>query len=387
MHLDLGPNGLRSRVFAAGVVAVSLLTCSRAFAWGFDEHTELGSKGYKAACDQLAHDLNVDVQPKPAPPGAAGGVSDPCVHPKDDTGVRWCLACRAFSPALYGQSVAIAGDHVGSPDELWSPSGQIVATNVVDYTFLALVNVQHFHPAAPRNWRTFHDKALELATKDYPGGPIARDFAQVFYTSAFADHFLQDAFSAGHAGFNRPASGAVASKGFHDIWNQAGRVVKSPTGRCWLQYGDGKLKYATIPARFQIDAAEEASVIDVLTTFITGKRDAGREVRPVYYMPAEITRNPLPEPVWGTRGGESAGEVMTDIFGGPKQMAQAQAGGKPKEASKVVNPAVIEHIYEDQKRGLTDGTCVAEMVPIDGISNAGPDQRRRRLLGDRDGRQ
>ena len=214
MHLDLGPNGLRSRVFAAGVVAVSLLTCSRAFAWGFDEHTELGSKGYKAACDQLAHDLNVDVQPKPAPPGAAGGVSDPCVHPKDDTGVRWCLACRAFSPALYGQSVAIAGDHVGSPDELWSPSGQIVATNVVNYTFLALVNVQHFHPAAPRNWRTFHDKALELATKDYPGGPIARDFAQVFYTSAFADHFLQDAFSAGHAGFNRPASGAVASKGF-----------------------------------------------------------------------------------------------------------------------------------------------------------------------------
>ena len=136
-----------------------------------------------------------------------------------------------------------------------------------------------------------------------------------------------------------------------------------------MQYGDGKLKYATIPARFQIDAAEEASVIDVLTAFITGKRDAGREVRPVYYMPAEITRNPLPEPVWGTRGGESAGEVMADIFGGPKQMAQAQAGGKPKEASKVVNPAVIEHIYEDQKRGLTDGTCVAEMVPIDGISN------------------
>ena len=145
----LAPTRFRQRVFAAGVVAVSLLTCSRAFAWGFDEHTELGSKGYKAACDQLAHDLNVDVQPRPAPPGAAGGVSDPCVHPKDDTSVRWCLACRAFSPALYGQSVAIAGDHVGSPDELWSPSGQIVATNVVDYTFLALVNVQHFHPAAP----------------------------------------------------------------------------------------------------------------------------------------------------------------------------------------------------------------------------------------------
>jgi len=61
--------------------------------------------------------------------------------------------------------------------------------------------------------------------------------------------------------------------------------------------------------------------------------------------------------------------VVNDILGGPKQMAPAQVGGKPAEASKVVNPAVIEHIYEGQKRGLTDGTCVAEMVPIDGISN------------------
>ena len=101
-------------------------------------------------------------------------------------------------------------------------------------------------------------------------------------------------------------------------------MVKSPTGRCWLQYGDGKLKYATIPARFQIDAAEKASVIDVLTAFITGKRDAGREMRPVYYMPAEITRNPLPEPVVGNARGESAGEVMTDIFGGRSDGAGAR---------------------------------------------------------------
>ena len=201
MNLDVGTDRFRQRVFAVGVVAVSLLTCSRAFAWGFDEHTELGSKGYKAACDQLAHDLNVDVQPKPAPPGAPDGVSDPCMRPKDDT-------TRPLVPrlprVLAGALRTIRCDRRRSrrhaPTSSGRRAGQIVATNVVDYTFLALVNVQHFHPAAPRNWRTFHDKALELATKDYPGGPIARDFAQVFYTSAFADHFLQDAFSAGHAG-------------------------------------------------------------------------------------------------------------------------------------------------------------------------------------------
>ena len=119
-----------------------------------------------------------------------------------------------------------------------------------------------------------------MATQNYPNGPIARDFAQVFFMSAFADHFLQDAFSAGHAGFNRPASGAVASKAFHDIWNESGRLVRSPTGRCWLQYGDNKLKYASDTSRGQIDAAEKAAVFDVLSAFVTHTRDAGREVAP-----------------------------------------------------------------------------------------------------------
>ena len=354
MNQESGSRRAPRRLLVGAVLAASLLASPRAFGWGFDEHTELGSKGYRAACDQLAQELNLDVQPKPSLPGAPDGPTDPCVSPKGDT-VRWCLACRTLSPALYGQSVAIAGDHVGSPEELMSPEGQAVAADVASYTFLALVNAQHFHPAAPRNWRAFHEKALELATKDYPGGSIARDFALVFYTSAYADHFLQDAFSAGHAGFNRPSTGAVASKAFHDIWNKSGRVVKSPTGRCWLQYGDGKLKYATVTSRSQIDEAEKASVYDVLKTFMTGQRDAGREVRPVYFIPSEITPNSLPGPVWATRGED------------PPDNAVAQTA--QQAAPPVVNPPVIEKMYREQRSGLTDGVCVAEMVPIDGISN------------------
>ena len=71
----------------------------------------------------------------------------------------------------------------------------------------------------------------------------------------------------------------------------------------------------------------------MLTAFITGKRDAGREVRPVYYMPPTSPAIRC-RAGGGTRGGESAGEVMADIFGGPKQKAQAQAGGKPNEGSR-----------------------------------------------------
>jgi len=361
------------RLFAAAASVGALLAGPRAFAWNFDEHTELGRKGYQAACDQIARDNAIDAQPvnAPAPP-------DPCISPKDDKTVRWCLACRTFSPALYGQSVAIAGDHVASPEQLMSPAGQVVAASVVNYTMLALVNVQHFHPAAPRNWRAYHDKAMELAAQSHPNGPVARDFAQVFFTSAFADHFLQDAFSAGHTGFNRPASGAVASKAFHDVWNESGRLVRSPTGRCWLQYGDNKLKYASEIARGQIDAAEKASVFDVLQAFIiTHARDAGREMAPVYYMPFETTPNPLPGTVFGVWGGHV--DVVTakkdqQVVGGKKEVmqvttnraAQTQEQAKPE----VKNPQVIEDIYKQQTSSLSDGHCPGvEMVPIDGISN------------------
>ena len=363
---------MRPRLLVAAVVATALLASSRVFGWGFAEHIQLGSKGYKAACDQLASDLHLDVEPRPAQPGAppSTGASDPCLAPKSDQTARWCLACRTFPPTLYGQSVAIAGDHVGKPEDLMSPDGQVVAASVASYASLALLNVQHFHPAAPRNWRTFHDKALELATKDYPGGPIARDFAQVFYTSAFADHFLQDAFAAGHAGFNRPASGAVATKAFHDIWNRAGRLVKSPTGSCWVQYGDGKLSAASDTARFQIDAAEKASVYDVLAAFITGKRDLGREIRPVLYMPSEITPNPLPGPVWGMRGelpppeeAASKDRVVGVAQAGPPP---ATTGGPAQQGRDIAK--VINDIYTQQKQRLEEG-CVGDMVPIDGISN------------------
>ena len=349
-------------MFSCIVLAAGLLAAPRARAWNFQEHTKLGSEGYQAACDDLAATLKLAVPPSSLPSGAQPNASDPCLSTTDRATVRWCLACRTYSPTLYGQSVAIAGDHVGSPDELMSIEGQTIAASAFDYTFLALVNWEHFHPAAPQNWRRFHNEALEkavnLANKNDLSGTLARDFAQVFNTSAFADHFLEDAFAAGHAGFNRPSSGAVASKAFHDVWNESGRLVKSATGECWLQYGDGKLQPLPDRGRQQIAAAEKASVLDVLQTFVTGERDPAREVRPTYYMPAEIDPQPLPGKVWAPRGALEPTDKRPPVI---EKLAQQQRIGLRDETSK---DGVDSAPQEDHR--CKDATVT---VPIDGMSN------------------
>jgi hypothetical protein len=342
---------------------VSLLPATAA-AWGFREHTALGEEGYRAACEQLKADLEIKMGAKEAPQAKAGDgpaqgaaplPKDPCVDAQDDVTVRWCLACKTFTPAVYGQSVAIAGDFVGTPDELRSPAGQRVATSLKGYAFLALVNVQHFHPAAPRNWRTFHDRALEAATRN--SGSLAQNFTEAFYLSAFADHFLQDSFSAGHSGFNRPASSAGASADFHNYWNRVGRVVKTPLGDCWLQYGDGKLRYLAPFGRAHLDEAEKSSVLDVLTAFVTGKRVAAREIRPVYFIPSEINPDPVSGTVWAARG---------TVWAAKDEAREMEAPSAGRDPDPVVNQD-----YQAQLNSLDAAHqgCVGATVSIDGMSN------------------
>jgi hypothetical protein len=318
-------------VLPAATVLGLALPAAPAAAWNFAEHNELGRAGYEAACAQLVTDKVIDENAS-------------CETPKDAVTARWCLACKVFSAALYGQSVAIAGDKVGSPEALMTVSGEKAATNLIDYGLLALVNVQHFHPDAPRNWRKFHERALVFATgeTDWPG--YAEDFAHAFYYSAFADHFLQDSFAAGHAGFNRASSSAAASKAFHDIWNASGRLFKAPTGKCWIQFGDNQLSVGLPESREQIDAAESASVYDVIAAFVTRKRDGAREIKPTIYMPVATTRDALPAAVGTTEGRDDG------------------AADKPLKSTPY-----ISQITMGQRRKL--GVCAQETVPIDGMSN------------------
>lgn len=315
-------------------------------AWDFDEHTRLGSSGYSAACERVAAEgkLGREIVERQQSLPAGEAI---CDHPSSDALVRWCLACHTFTAALYGQAVAVAGDHVGTPEELMSAEGQEIAANLTDYTFLALVNWNHFHPEAPRAWRRYHEQALLWASgskqadsADPTRASIAHQFEQAFFTSAFADHFLQDAFSAGHAGFNRPSSGAVASKAFHDAWNSAGRVVKSPSGECWLQYGDGNFDAMTSFAQQHVYSAESAAAYDLIATFVTRTRVAERETHPLYFVPTETTADALPESVRG------------DPFVGR-------------------GPSVLQTAHTRQRSGLNAAgtSCTVPTISIDGISN------------------
>ena len=302
-----------------------------ASAWNFREHTEMGGESYAAACAQVALEQKFD------------GAKEVCETTTDPARVRWCLACRVYTPALYGQSVAIAGDHVGSPEALMSIAGQRAATSLTDYAFLALVNTAHFHPDAPRNWRTYHDRALVAAASQHDGGTMAANFERAFYTSAFADHFLQDTFAAGHAGFSRASSSAGASKAFHDIWNNAGRLVKAPTGRCWLQYGDNKWEKTSLVGRAHLKTAAQSSVYDVLAAFVTERRDGARELRPTFYVPIATTADTLPRGMLATEG-----------------------TGAVEEQPRSTAP--INQLYYAQKAKEQD--CDKETVPIGGMANA-----------------
>ena len=314
------------------VILVILAWPVPAAAWNFREHTEMGEESYAAACAQVALEHKFD------------GAKEACETATDPVRVRWCLACRVYTPALYGQSVAIAGDKVGTPEALMSVAGQRTATSLADYAFLALVNTAHFHPNAPRNWRTYHDRALVAAASKHDGGTMAENFEKAFYTSAFADHFLQDAFAAGHAGFSRASSSAGASKAFHDIWNNAGRLVKAPTGHCWLQYGDNKWKpYMGEVGRWHLKTAAQSSVYDVLAAFVTERRDGVRELRPTYFIPIATTTDTLPRGMLATEG---AGDVDDK--------------SKPTEQ--------IDKLYYAQK--AKEQSCERETVPIAGMTNA-----------------
>lgn len=87
---------------------------------------------------------------------------------------------------------------------------------IIRYTALAITNWDHFHPHCLRRYQRLHDKAVEFARRtgvamaaafkrsaqrlapDPAKGDQATLFRRALTYEAFAQHFLTDAFSAGH---------------------------------------------------------------------------------------------------------------------------------------------------------------------------------------------
>lgn len=244
----------------AAVIVASAVLCG---GWNYVEHVSLGAESYRHACDQLRSEI--------------GSSADQAVRTRLD------IACNNLDIAaqLYGQATALAGDRFGGPADFLSTRAGWKAASRKHYYSLALANTTHFHPYTTREWWRFHRQALLHAVDASKQlGLDAVDALQVaLFESAFADHFLHDAFSAGHMGFNRAASSAAASLVYHDQWNAKGRVIRDRAGTSWKTYGDGHLEIAAnADGRRHVVAVATLSVAGVLRAFVLGNRDPSTEL-------------------------------------------------------------------------------------------------------------
>ncbi|KEP48958.1 phosphatidylcholine-hydrolyzing phospholipase C [Rhizoctonia solani 123E] len=137
------------------------------------------------------------------------------------------------------------------------------------YLGLARINWDHFGQDARTAYNAGHGTALQVAAQG--------DLERAYTLNAFADHFLEDSFAAGHlrtprrglhSSFNPAAD--LCAKFMHDEDNAIGLSVNNSLGQSWTCYGDKRaldvedeenLKYCV--------AAVQASADEVYTAYIS----------------------------------------------------------------------------------------------------------------------
>jgi hypothetical protein len=253
-------------------------------AWLTPEHQEVGRIAYTRACADLqaaararAPDLRVAARLE-----------------------RACGANLSVLARLYGDATAIAGDFLGHPSEFLSQAGAWRFSSRKYYYLLALENSDHFNPNATRAWAEYHQEAVgyALAASVAEGVAFVEPLQQAVFENAFADHYLQDSFAAGHMGFNRAASSAAAAKSFHDGWNARGRVATDRAGQRWTTYGDGRLdEAANAEGRRHVLEAATLSVRSLLAAFVLGARAPDDELRVWQILPFTIEAPLIPTDV------------------------------------------------------------------------------------------
>ena len=264
-------------VLVAGLAP--LASASPALAWATVEHQEIGRTSYTRACADLGATV--------ASRGASGTI---------DSGVKARLdrVCGENLPVLarlYGDATAIAGDFLGHPSEFLSQTGAWRFSSRKSYYLLALENSAHFNPTSTRSWAEYHQQAIgyALAAAGAEGLATVEQLQLAIFESAFADHYLQDSFAAGHMGFNRAASSAAAAKSFHDAWNARGRVATDRSGHRWVTFGDGRLdEPANQDGRRHVMDAATLSIRGVLTAFVLGVRAPEDELAVWQILPFTI---------------------------------------------------------------------------------------------------
>jgi len=266
----------RRGLAVAAAALAPLAWPASAFAWATPEHQGIGRASYLDACEELRATV------------AAGPARDPRVAARFE---RVCGANLPVLARIYGDATAIAGDFLDEPSEFLSEAGAWRFRSRKDYWLLALENSAHFNPKSSRSWAEYHEQAIgyALAAAAADGLATVERLQLAILESAFADHFLQDSFAAGHMGFNRTASSAAASKSFHDSWNARGRVATDRAGHRWVTYGDGHLlDAANEEGKRHVVEAATLSVRGVLTAFVLGVRAPDDEIAVWQLLPFTI---------------------------------------------------------------------------------------------------
>ena len=247
-----------------------------AHAWASVEHQEIGRTSYLRACADLTATV------------ASRGTSDAGMKVRFD---RVCGENLPVLAKLYGDATAIAGDFLGHPSEFLSHTGAWRFHSKKSYYLLALENSAHFNPTSTRSWAEYHQQAIAYALAGAAGEGLTgvEQLQLALFESAFADHYLQDSFAAGHMGFNRAASSAAAAKSFHDAWNARGRVATDRAGHRWVTFGDSRLDNpANEEGRRHVMDAATLSVRGVLTAFVLGARVPEDEIAVWQLLPFTI---------------------------------------------------------------------------------------------------
>ncbi|MDH5300406.1 MAG: hypothetical protein OEW58_03485 [Gammaproteobacteria bacterium] len=273
------------RKYAIATTFFLSLSSFSAFAWEFDEHALLGTQAYQQACSRM------------------GAIDKKSISTTQQQ--RLELACmklgeKFYYAGVYGRAAAVAGDHALTPDDFYTGAAQRYVANTGEYGLLALRNSNHFYPLVTNEWSMYFNQSLHLAmdAQSLVGAEQVRAFERMMFVHAFSSHFYQDAFSAGHMGFNRVGSTSAPALTFHDYWNRQGRRVTNGKGESWLTMGDGCLTKhkqceQTDPKVYEATRSHAvngnaAAVESLLKAFVYGQRDAELEMDAWRLMPKKV---------------------------------------------------------------------------------------------------
>ncbi|KAK3291796.1 uncharacterized protein B0H64DRAFT_468519 [Chaetomium fimeti] len=124
-------------------------------------------------------------------------------------------------------------DETGTFDRLTSSRSE-----TPKYTDLARINWDHFGADARTAYNAGHSAAIDVAVRG--------ELETAYTMNAFADHYLEDSFSAGHLRVPRRylhssdyvSFADLCTKLMHDEDNAIGLTVRNPAGETWTAYGD-----------------------------------------------------------------------------------------------------------------------------------------------------